>query len=149
LPEKINCPKCNLNLNTNTELEKHIKESKKKDANVPILNIDSKDWEKKILKSKMLILVEFWHQNCPACKDFAPILNKVANNYKDKLNFFRLNVLQNQENRELAVKYGLTSTPTLIFFCNGKPIATKEDREGFETEDQFEELINNMINSCS
>jgi thioredoxin 1 len=148
LSEKINCPKCNLNLNTSTEFEEHIKESSK-DVHDPILDVNSKNWEKQILKSKKLLMVEFWHKSCPACKDFAPMLNEVANKYEEKMKFFRLNVLENKENRELAVKYGLTSTPALIFFCNGKSIATKEDREGFETKHQFEKLIKDMINNCS
>jgi thiol-disulfide isomerase/thioredoxin len=94
------------------------------------------------------VLVEFWHQNCDACKDFAPIFQRNAMEFKDKLKFFKLNVLKNKENKDLAIKYGLTSTPTLIFFCNGKEIATKEDREGFETEAQYKELLNSMIKKC-
>jgi hypothetical protein len=49
----------------------------------------------------------------------------------------------------LAVSYGLTSTPTLVFFCKGKAIATKEDREGFETEAEFRKLLKSMIKVCS
>ena len=148
MPENISCPKCNLNLNTKTEIDKHTSEHIYKDPVNPILEVNSKEWEKKILKSKMLVLVEIWHQNCPACKDFAPIYKKSAIEFKNKLSFFKLDVLKNKENRDLAIKYGLTSTPTLIFFCNGKKIASKEDRDGFETEEQFRNLLNTMIKKC-
>jgi thioredoxin 1 len=148
LPEKISCPKCNLNLNAQTKIEKHLHELIDKDPMDPILEVNSKEWEKKILKSKMLVLVEFWHQNCPACKDFSPLYKKIALDFKNKLKFYKLNILESKENRDLAVKYGLTSTPTLIFFCNGKKIAIKEDRESFETEEQFKNLLNKMIKKC-
>jgi thiol-disulfide isomerase/thioredoxin len=148
LPENISCPKCNLNLNAQTDIEKHSHEIIDKDPEDPILEVNSKEWETKILKSKMLVLVEFWHQNCPACKDFAPMYKKIALDFKNKLKFYKLNILKSKENRDLAIKYGLTSTPTLIFFCNGKKIAIKEDREGFETEEQFKNLLNKMIEKC-
>lgn len=148
MPEKISCPKCNLNLNPHTAIEKHTNEIAEQTSVNTILEIDSKEWETRILKSKKLVLVEFWHQNCPACKAFAPIFNKNAIELKDKIKFLKFDVLKNKENRDLAIKYGLTSTPTLIFFCNGKKIATKEDGEGYETEEQFRSLLNSMIKKC-
>jgi thioredoxin 1 len=149
LSEKIDCPKCNLNLNTQTEVQKHPTETHETDPSAPILEVNSKEWEKTVLKSDMLLVVEFWHQSCPACKDFAPIYKKAASEFENKLKFFKLDVLKSKDNRDLAVSYGLTSTPTLVFFCKGKAIATKEDREGFETEEHFRKLLNTMIKFCS
>jgi thiol-disulfide isomerase/thioredoxin len=148
LSEKISCPKCGLNLNSQTEIGKNINDIADQTSVNTISEVDSKEWETKILKSKKLVLVEFWHQNCPACKAFAPIFNNKAIEFKDKIKFLKFDVLKNKENRDLAIKYGLTSTPTLIFFCDGKKIATKEDREGYETEEQFRSLLNSMIKKC-
>jgi thioredoxin reductase (NADPH) len=149
LSEKIDCPKCNLKLNTQTKIEKHPTETGETSLSAPILEVNSEEWEKTVLKSDMLLVVEFWHQNCPACKDFAPIYKKATHEFGNKLKFLKLDVLKSTDNRNLAVSYGLTSTPTLVFFCKGKAIATKEDREGFETEEQFRKLLNTMIKICS
>ena len=148
MPENISCPKCNLNLNTKTRIDKHTHENVDNDSTNLILDVNSDEWEKRILNSRMLVLVEFWHQNCRACKDFAPLYKKIIIEFKNKLGFFKFDVLKNKENRDLAISYGLTSTPTLVFFCNGKKIATKEDRDGFETEEQFRNLLNTMIKKC-
>jgi thiol-disulfide isomerase/thioredoxin len=138
-----------LNLNTQTKIEKHATKTRETALSSPILEVNSEEWEKTVLKSDMLLVVEFWHQNCPACKDFAPIYQKAAHEFGNELKFFKLDVLKSKDNRDLAVSYGLTSTPTLVFFCKGKAIATKEDREGFETEAEFRKLLNSMIKVCS
>ena len=120
-----------------------------KDVSDSVLEVNAKNWEKEILSSEKLVLVEFWHESCPSCKEFAPIFSKVSKEYNDELKFCKLNVLKNKENKDLAIKYGLVSTPTLIFFCNGKTILTKEDRDGFETKERFIRLIQDMKNKCS
>lgn len=149
MSKDINCPKCHTNLKNQIEFKNKAKKINQKEISDFTLETNSKNWKKEILSSKMLVLVEFWHEGCPSCKDFAPIFSKVSKEYKNELKFYKLNVLESKENKDLAIKYGLVSTPTLIFFCNGEIIATKEDREGFETEKRFIELIQDMIDKCS
>ena len=114
-----------------------------------VLEVNAKNWEKLILKSNLLVVVEFWHESCQSCKSLAPIYSEVAIEYKDKIKLTKLNVLTSKDNREIAVKYGVMSTPTLIFFCDGTPIATKIGRDGFETKEQLKQLINEMIHKCT
>ena len=149
MSKDINCPKCHINLKTQTELKKESKRKNQKDIADSIVDVSVNNWEKEILDSKKLILVEFWHDNCQSCKEFNPIYSKVSKEYDNKLKFYKLNVLKSKENKDLAIKYGLVSTPTLIFFCNGKILAIKEERDGFETEKRFVQLIQHMVNKCS
>ena len=148
MSEGINCPKCNMKLNSKFVTEKHAKASIESDLLDSTLEVDAKNWENEILHSNSLVVVKFWHENCPSCKKLAPIYVEVSKEYKDKIKFAKLNVLTSKDNRDIAVKYGLTSTPTLIFFCDGKPIATMEGREGYETKERLKHLINDMISKC-
>ena len=148
MSEGINCPKCNMKLNSKFVTEKHVKEAIESDLLDSTLEVDAKNWEKEILQSNSLVVVKFWHENCASCKKLAPMYVEVSKEYKDKIKFAKLNVLTSKDNREIAVKYGLTSTPTLIFFCDGKPIAIKEGREGYETKERLKHLINDMISKC-
>ena len=45
MPENISCPKCNLNLNTRTKINKHTYEHVDNDPINPILEVNSKDWK--------------------------------------------------------------------------------------------------------
>jgi thioredoxin 1 len=51
-----------------------------------------------------------------------PTYADLARDYAGKLRFAKFNVMESPENQELAVKYGIMGTPTLKFFCQGKPV---------------------------
>jgi thioredoxin 1 len=103
-----------------------------------ILDVEIPDFKKEILDSKSLTLTEFWSESCPWCRALEPILNEVAERYKDKIRFTRFNILANPYNRELASHLGVMSTPTIVFFCQGRAI---EAVAGFMTKIQLEKLV--------
>jgi thioredoxin 1 len=103
-----------------------------------VLDIEITEFKKKILESDKLTLTEFWHDRCPWCRVLEPILNEVAEKYKDKIRFTRFNILANPYNRELASRLGVMSTPTIVFYCQGKAI---QSVAGFLTKVQLEKLM--------
>ena len=107
-----------------------------------VLDVSADNWEKEILQSDTLVLVDFWHERCPWCKRLDPIYSDVAEEYGDKVKFAKLNVLESHENQHIAVEYGVMGTPTLVFFCNGRSIETAV---GFQPKERLTRLIDDMI----
>lgn len=107
-----------------------------------VLDVTADDWEKEILQSETLVLVDFWHERCPWCRRLDPIYAEVAEEYKDKVKFAKLNVLESHEHQHIAAEYGVMGTPTLIFFCDGRPI---ESAVGFQPRERLRELVEDMI----
>ena len=91
-------------------------------ANPLIKHVSDGSFESDVLKSEQPVLVDFWADWCGPCKAIAPTLDELATTYDGKLQFAKVNV---DENRELPLKYGVRSSPTLIVFKNGEPAATK------------------------
>jgi len=147
LSEEVKCPKCNIKINSKAKFKKYST-GIEDDLSDSVLEVNAKNWEKEILQSNLLAVVEFWHENCPSCKSLAPTYIEIAKEYKGKIKFAKLNVLISKDNRDIAVKYGLVSTPSLVFFCDGKAIATKVGGDGFETKERFKQLIDNISNKC-
>jgi thioredoxin 1 len=87
-----------------------------------IEEIGAMEWKERVLASKRLVVVEFWHQGCPHCRAVAPVYDELALEYGDKLKFARLDVLASSENQQLAAKHGIMGTPTFMFFCGGRPV---------------------------
>ena len=107
-----------------------------------VLDVSAGDWEKEILKSNTLVLVDFWHERCRWCKRLAPIYSEVAKEYEGKVKFAKLDVLESQDNREIAVKYAIMGTPTLVFFGEGRPIETIA---GFQLKERLKQLVDDMV----
>lgn len=87
-----------------------------------IVEVDVSSWDEEVSKSKELVLIEFWHSQCSYCRMLEPIYAELSKEYAGKVKFAKFNVLQSQENQEHAAKYGVMSTPTLKFFCQGRPV---------------------------
>jgi thioredoxin 1 len=107
-----------------------------------VFDVDVSSFEKEVLRSDKLTLLEFWHEKCPWCAKLAPILDEVSEEYKDKVRFVRLNILANPYNKELTSHLGVMSTPTLVFFCKGKAL---QGISGFMTKIQLEKTVNDML----
>ena len=58
------------------------------------------------------------------------------------MKFVKINVLKNQENRKLALEYGVTSTPTFMLFYKGKPIGQVI---GFISKEQLRKVLGGML----
>ncbi len=72
-----------------------------------------------ILKKNKYVVVDFWAEWCMPCRMIAPIVEELAKEYAGKVVFAKLNT---DENQQIAVRYGISAIPTLIFFRNGKPV---------------------------
>ena len=107
-----------------------------------VLDVDADDWETEILKSDTLVVVDFWHEQCPWCKRLEPIYSEVSEEYKDKVQFAKINVLKSHENQNVAVQYGIMGTPTLVFFCDGRPVETVT---GFQPKERLKQLVDDVI----
>lgn len=87
-----------------------------------VIDLESNNWEEQVAKSKQLVLVDFWHDSCIWCKRLDPELNAVSGDFAGKLKFTRLNIFSSDGNGEIGRKYGIMGTPTLLLFCNGRPV---------------------------
>lgn len=107
-----------------------------------ISDVDAQDWTREVLRSDKLTAVYFWHQQCPWCLRFTPILESVSIEYAGKIGFLKLNILADSNNKELANNYGVMSTPALMFYCDGRSIG---QIVGLMSEEQLKKTLDNML----
>jgi thioredoxin 1 len=107
-----------------------------------VIDVNAADWEKEVLQSEILVLVDFWHERCTWCKRLAPIYEEVAKEYEGKVKFTKLNVLSTPENRQIGLDSGVMGTPTIVVFCEGRSVGTAV---GFQPKERLQELVQDMI----
>ena len=81
--------------------------------------ITKDNFEKEVAGSKLPVLVDFWAPWCGPCRMVGPVLEKLSDEYKNKLVFSKLNV---DDNQEIAAKYDVRGIPCLIILKNGEEI---------------------------
>lgn len=71
-----------------------------------------------LLTEKEVVVVDFWAPWCGPCRTLGPIIESVQQDLNDEnVGVVKINV---DEATDLAVKYGIRSIPTVMFFKNGQ-----------------------------
>ncbi|MCP8312177.1 MAG: thioredoxin [Candidatus Methylarchaceae archaeon HK01B] len=97
-----------------------MKERSDKVETTQPLNLTSDNFNGAMNSGKPVI-VDFWAGWCSPCLYMAPVFEKLANKYGEKMVFGRLNV---DDNRDVAARYQVFSIPTFMVFVDGKPSDT-------------------------
>jgi thioredoxin 1 len=87
------------------------------DKSEKIAHISDTSFEQDVVKAGRPVLIDFWAEWCGPCKAIAPMLNDIAEEYRDKLTIVKLNV---DENPKTSQRFNVRSIPTLILFKNGQ-----------------------------
>ena len=77
------------------------------------------NFDKEVLKSDKLALVDFWAPWCMPCKMLTPTVEKIAEELKGKVNISKCNV---DDSPELATDLSVLNIPTIILFKNGEEV---------------------------
>ena len=100
------------------------------------INLTNQNFEEEVLKSDLPVLVDFFATWCVPCKMIAPVISEIAERYEGKVKVGKVNV---DDENELAMKYQISSIPTLVLFKDGKVANTKI---GLCSKSEIENMIN-------
>ncbi|HOF85633.1 MAG TPA: thioredoxin [Treponemataceae bacterium] len=103
-----------------------------------VLHTDGASFNKVINQDKP-VLVDFWAPWCGPCKMLGPVLEEAEKEIGDKAIIAKVNV---DDEQDLAVKFGISSIPTMVLFKNGEAV---ERSVGFIAKEKIVELIKSHI----
>lgn len=106
----------------------------------PLNDIKSSQQFDQVLKSQKIIFADFWAEWCGPCRAVSPVVEKLSQEYGEKVDFVKINV---DTNGKLAQKYNVSCIPTLAIFKDGKIVSQKS---GAATKESFKTMIDRFLN---
>jgi thioredoxin 1 len=108
-------------------------------ASANVKQFTDSNFDAEVLKSTEPVLVDFWAEWCPPCRMLAPTIDKLAGDYVGKV---KVGKVDTDSNRDISMKYGIMSIPTVILFRGGE-VAQKF--VGLRSEREFREALDTLV----
>ena len=109
-------------------------------ASANVVELTTANWEQEVVKSDKPVLVDFWAVWCGPCRALSPTIDKLADQFAGKVKVGKLNT---DDNNEIAIRYGISSIPSVLLFNGGDQ--PSEKLVGVRPEGEFVKMLNRVL----
>jgi len=88
-------------------------------ANANVREFTDSNFQTEVLSSEEPVLVDFWAEWCGPCRNLAPVIEAVADEFVGKA---KVGKVDTESNRDISMKFDITAIPTVIVFKGGKVV---------------------------
>ena len=107
-----------------------------------LTDVTDQTFAQDVLASPTPVLVDFWGDHCPACRQISPILQQLAVEYAGRVSIVKVHAA---ENPSTSAKLGVRAMPTILAFAKGKVVG---QLVGARPKAAFTELIERALKAA-
>ena len=100
-----------------------------------VVELTKDTFEQEVLGADVPVVIDFWASWCMPCKMQSEVLHEVFPKLAGKVKVVKVNV---DESEKTAIKYGISSIPTLMVFVGGE---LKEKTVGLSSSAEISEML--------
>jgi thioredoxin 1 len=105
-------------------------------------HLTSADFESAVKAAGTPVFVDFYATWCGPCKLAAPVIDKLADEYRGKVLIVKVDT---DENIDLARQYGVQSIPTVVILkANGEKLEVVDKTIGFPGEQKYRDMLSQV-----
>lgn len=104
-----------------------------------VFEFNSANWQKEVMESDLPVLVDFWAVWCGPCRQLAPTIDQLAEEYAGKIKVGKVNV---DDAQDLAAQFRVSSIPQVFLFKGGQVV---EKIVGAERKTVFQAAIDRAV----
>ncbi|MBK8967876.1 MAG: thioredoxin [Saprospiraceae bacterium] len=97
------------------------------------------NFQQEVLQNDKVTLIDLWAEWCGPCRLMSPVVEELANDYKDRAVVGKLNV---DDNPETPMQYNVRGIPTFLLFKNGE---LKEKIVGAQSKKTLQDKIDALL----
>ena len=105
-----------------------------------IVDVTDQNFESEVLKSDKPVIIDFWAEWCAPCKQIAPVVKDLADEYGDRVKIAKMDI---DSNPSTPGQYGIRSIPTFLSFKDGKVVDQLQG--GNRKKADFEAVIEKLL----
>ena len=104
-----------------------------------VLEVTDQNFQSEVLDSDTPIIIDFWAEWCAPCRQIAPIISELAEEYGDRVKIVKMDI---DAHPNTPGQYGVRAIPTILAFKNGQVV---EQLQGARPKADFKAMVEGLL----
>ena len=101
--------------------------------------VTDQNFQSEVLEAGQPAITDFWAEWCAPCRQIAPIISALANEYGDQVKIVKMDI---DANPATPGQYGVRAIPTILAFKDGEVV---EQITGARPRSDFENMVKGLL----
>ncbi len=104
-----------------------------------VAEVTDQNFQSEVLDSDTPTIIDFWAEWCAPCRQIAPIISELAEEYGDRVKIVKMDI---DAHPNTPGQYGVRAIPTILAFKNGQVV---EQLQGARPKADFKAMVEGLL----